>query len=107
MPERKGIGLLLVIFCVVTVSVPLSTDAADKNAWRVEGKLIRIGDSKGRVLALAGEPDSREIIREAVDIGEGDTEKVEVWYSLNESKDKMHTIHFRNSKVSRIQWERY
>ena len=107
MPGRKAISFFLAICCVLTLSLPVSADAADKNAWRVEGKLIRVGDSKGHVLALAGKPDSRETLQEAVDIGDGDTEKVEVWYYLNESKNKMHTIHFRNGKVSRIQWERY
>ena len=107
MPGRKALSPFLMLVIVLTVSVPLTTDAADKNAWRVEGKLIRVGDSKGHVLALAGKPDSRETLQKAVDIGDGDTEKVEVWYYLNESKNKMHTIHFRNGKVSRIQWERY
>ncbi|MEF8824401.1 MAG: DUF2845 domain-containing protein [Desulfohalobiaceae bacterium] len=107
MPGRKTIPLFLIMVLTLPIFPPVAIDAADKNAWRVEGKLIRVGDSKGRVLALAGEPDSRETIQKAVDIGEGGIEKVEVWYYLNESKDKMHTIHFRNSKVSRIQWERY
>lgn len=107
MPVRKTIPLFLIMVLVLPLSIPVSTDAADKNAWRVEGKLIRVGDSKGRVLALAGEPDSRDTIQKAVDIGKENTEKVEVWYYLNESKNKMHTIHFRNSRVSRIQWERY
>lgn len=94
-------GLLLPIFA------PASSGAADKNAWRVDGRLIRIGDSMGRVLALAGEPDTRETLQEAVDIDGGETEKIVVWYYMNESKRKMHTIRFRDSRVSRIQWERY
>ena len=106
MRARKTI-ILAIAGLLLTALFASGASSADKNAWRIQGKLLRIGDSKGRVLALAGEPDFRETIQHAVDVGEGDTEKIEVWYYRDDSRDKLHTITFTNGRVSRIEWERY
>ena len=107
MPTRKIAALLL--GCLFAFALATTAVAAEKNSWRVEGQLIRVGDSKGKVLAVAGDPDSKETLQEAVDVGKEGSEpvKVDVWYYRNEAKRKLHTIHFRDSKVSKIQWERY
>ena len=104
--ERKAI-ILAFAGILLSMVLAVGATAADKNAWRIQGKLLRIGDSKGRALALAGKPDSKETIQHAVDVGEGDTEKIEVWYYRDDSRDKLHTITFTNGRVSRIEWERY
>lgn len=108
MALRKSISLVLITLFLGGSLAVGGAQAAEVKAWRVQGKLIRVGDSKGRVLALAGEPDSKENVRKAVDTGnEKKGERVDVWYYRLEGKDKIYTIHFRDSKVSKIQWERY
>lgn len=105
---RKSISLVLMALFLAGSLAVAGAQAAEVKAWRVEGKLIRVGDNKARVLALAGKPDSKENVRKAVDTGnEKKGEKVDVWYYRLESKDKIYTIHFQDSKVSKIQWERY
>jgi 3D (Asp-Asp-Asp) domain-containing protein len=105
--RKMGVLVLAALFLGGILAVA-QAEAAEVKAWRVEGKLIRIGDSKAEVLAVAGEPDNKENLRKAVDIGDkkkGD--RVDVWYYRNKPKSKIHIIHFRNSNVSKIQWERY
>ncbi len=103
----SSVLVLIVLFLGASLAVA-GARAAEVKAWRVEGKLIRVGDSKARVSSLAGDPDSRENVRKAVDTGdEKKGEKVDVWRYKIQNKDKIYIIHFRDSKVSKIQWERH
>jgi len=104
----KFSALVLMVLCLGASLAVGVAHAAEVKAWRVEGKLIRVGDSKARVSALAGEPDSKENVRKAVDTGdEKKGEKVDVWRYNIPNKDKIYIIHFRDSKVSKIEWERH
>jgi len=105
--RKTSVLMLMILFLGASVAV-VGSQAAEVKAWRVEGKLIRVGDSKARVAALAGEPDSKENLRKAIDTGdEKKGEKVDVWHYRIPDKEKIYIIHFRDSKVSKIQWQRY
>ena len=108
MSLRKSSALILMVLFLGAFLAVAGTQAAEVKSWRVDGKLIRIGDSKAEVSVLAGEPDSKENVRKAVDIGdEKKGVRVDVWrYNITDKK-KIYIIHFRDNKVSKIQWERY
>lgn len=108
MALRKSSALILMVLFLGAFLAVAWAQAAEVKSWRVEGQLISVGDSKARVSALAGEPDSKENVRKAVDTGdEKKGVRVDVWHYKIADKNKIYIIHFRDNKVSKIQWERY
>ena len=109
--KKVNIRLLTSFFLISLVGLGCfwagldTSHAGETNSWRISGKLIKNGDSKGKVLALAGSPDHKEIIQNAVDIGYGSPTKKEIWYYINKNKELIYKLYFSNGKVSKIYWE--
>lgn len=87
-------------------------NAAEITAWRVKGKLIKEGDSKARVLTIAGKPDVKEVLQEAVDVGiskqkgNSNSTKIELWQYIRKNRDLIYKLYFIDGEISKIIWER-
>lgn len=97
----------LFVFCISLIDL----NAAEITAWRVDGKLISKGDTKSRVLAIAGDPDLKETIQEAVDVGlsngnKSDPQKIELWHYIFKNRELIYKLYFVDGEISKIIWER-
>lgn len=70
--------------------------------WRVDGKLIRVGDSKPEVLRVAGKPD----MRNRIESREGGTIGNRWYYVIDGYDSKTVIITFRGGRVSEIEMDR-
>lgn len=70
--------------------------------WRVDGRLVRIGDSKAEVLRVAGQPD----MRNRIESREGGTVGNRWYYVVEGYNAKTVIITFRGGRISEIEIDR-
>lgn len=70
--------------------------------WRVDGRLIRIGDSQAKVLQVAGKPD----MRNRIESREGGTIGNRWYYVIDGYNSKTVIITFRGGRISEIEMDR-
>lgn len=102
---RHRIWIVLVVVATL-FCLAVSGLAGEKSSWRIDGKLIRRGDHKSKVLSIAGKPNYRNVEKIEEKYGK-DKVKTMIWTYESEDKNKVHRVFFRGDKVTKIEWERY
>lgn len=76
--------------------------AVAEEGWRVDGKLVMIGDSQAKVLRVAGTPD----LRRRIESEEGGTVGNRWYYVVEGYNEKTVIITFRGGRIVDITMER-
>ncbi len=76
--------------------------AQAEEGWRVEGKLVMIGDSQAKVLRVAGQPD----MKNRIESEEGGTVGNRWYYVVEGYNEKTVIITFRGGRIVDISMER-
>ena len=101
-------------FCLAMGLICLLVPASSgTESIRYRGKLVTVGDSKLQLLRVLGEPDFKEVLSHALDIGRDPSshaphnrpKKVELWYYLDLNSLDWE-IRLENSRITDIDWER-
>jgi hypothetical protein len=87
------------VFMVLLLAVGAAHAA---EGWRVDGRLVRIGDSQAEVLNVAGKPD----MRNRIESREGGTVGNRWYYVIDGYNSKTVIITFRGGRVVDITMER-
>ena len=91
----------------------LAAASSGTESIRYRGKLVTVGDSKLQLLRVLGEPDFKEVLSHALDIGrdppdhesQNRPKKVELWYYFDLNSLDWE-IRLENSRITNIDWER-
>lgn len=76
--------------------------ARAEEGWRVDGELIMTGDSKAKVLRIAGQPD----LQSRIESEEGGTVGNRWYYTVEGLNEKTVIVTFRGGRVVSIEMER-